>query len=105
VALATGVSLGETLLGVEISTLAVALCLFVNGLERQAGSKINAKMMPIIFAFFINEPLGLPPNGLRYPRVGGRRERHFAGTSFEPRKRLENAATPTRRVHAVLGSF
>jgi hypothetical protein len=43
------------------------------------------------------------PNGLRYPRVGGTRQRHFAGTSFEPRKLPENAQTPTRRVHAVLG--
>jgi len=32
------------------------------------------------------------------------RERYFAGTNFKPRKLLENAATPTRRVHAVLGS-
>jgi hypothetical protein len=46
-----------------------------------------------------------PPNGMRYPRVGGTRERQFAGTSFEPRKLPENAATPTRRVHAVLGAF
>ncbi len=45
------------------------------------------------------------PNGLRYLRVGGRRKRHFAGTVFKPRKRLENAATPTRRVHAVLGGM
>ncbi len=43
------------------------------------------------------------PNGMRYPRVGGRRGRRFAGTSFQPRKRLENAQSPTRRVHAVLG--
>src|SRR5512138_1328664 len=42
------------------------------------------------------------PNGVRYPRVGGRRQRHFAGTHLKPRKRLENAATPTRRVHAML---
>ncbi len=42
-------------------------------------------------------------NGLRYPRVGGTRQRRFAGTSFEPKKLPENAATPTRRVHAVLG--
>jgi hypothetical protein len=34
-------------------------------------------------------------NGLRYPLVGETRQRHFAGTSFEPRKVLENA-------HAVL---
>ncbi|HLO17296.1 MAG TPA: hypothetical protein VK206_20860 [Anaerolineales bacterium] len=42
-------------------------------------------------------------NGVRYPRVGGTRQRHFAGTNSKPHKRLENAATPTRRVHAVLG--
>jgi len=45
------------------------------------------------------------PNGLRYLRVGGTRQRRFAGTNFKPRKLLENAATPTRRVHAVLGGF
>src|SRR5512135_227764 len=43
------------------------------------------------------------PNGLRYRRVGGRRQRHFTGTNSKPRKLPENAATPTRRVHAVLG--
>ncbi len=43
------------------------------------------------------------PNGVHYLRVistrlrqsirrGGTRQRHFAGTSFQPRKRLENAA-------------
>jgi hypothetical protein len=47
----------------------------------------------------------LPANGLRYPRVGGTRERRFAGTNLKPRKELENAATPTRRVHAVLGAL
>jgi hypothetical protein len=29
-------------------------------------------------------------------------QRRFGGTSFQPRKLLENAATPTRRVHALL---
>ncbi len=43
------------------------------------------------------------PNGMRYLRVGGRRERRFAGISLEPRELPKNAATPTRRVHAVLG--
>src|SRR5215212_11732824 len=43
-------------------------------------------------------------NGLRYPRVGGTRERHFAGINSKPHKLPENAATPTRRVHAVLGT-
>ncbi len=42
---------------------------------------------------------------MRYLRVGGRRERRFAGTNLEPRKLLENATTPTRRVHAVLGGY
>jgi hypothetical protein len=33
------------------------------------------------------------------------RQHHFNGASSKPRKQLENAATPTRRVHAVLGCF
>src|SRR6266545_3372888 len=45
------------------------------------------------------------PNGLRYPLVGGTRQRHFDGTGFQPRKLPENAASPTSRVHAVLGAF
>jgi hypothetical protein len=54
------------------------------------------------------KPFTIPkeaPNGLRYPRVGGTRERHVDGTNLKPRKLLENAATPTRRVHAVLGNL
>jgi len=47
----------------------------------------------------------LAPNGWRYLRVGGTRQRHFIGTNFKPRKLLKNAATPTRRVHAVLGAL
>ena len=43
------------------------------------------------------------PNGLRYPLVGGTRQRYFDGINFKPRKLLENAQTPTSRVHAVLG--
>jgi len=46
-----------------------------------------------------------PANGWRYPLVGGTRERYFAGTNSKPRKLLENAATPTSRVHAVLARF
>jgi len=45
------------------------------------------------------------PNGLRYPLVGGMRQRQFDGTSFKPRKLPENAQTPTSRVHAVFGGF
>ncbi len=44
-------------------------------------------------------------NGVRYLRVGGRRKHHFVGPNLKPRKLFENAATPTRRVHAVLGKF
>src|SRR6266545_3786185 len=55
--------------------------------------------IPLFFLFFDSF------NGLRYPLVGGTRERHFAGINFKPRKELENAQTPTSRVHAVLGGF
>jgi hypothetical protein len=44
-------------------------------------------------------------NGSRYRLVGGTRERHFDGTNLKPRKPLENAQTPTSRVHAVLGNL
>ncbi len=56
-----------------------------------------------------NLDMSEPPNGVRYPLVGlpaqagGTRGRRFAGTNFKPHKLLENAQTPTRRVHAVLG--
>ncbi len=40
----------------------------------------------------------------RYPQVGGTSECRFAGTNFKPHKLLENAQTPTRRVHALLGA-
>src|SRR5688572_27243666 len=33
------------------------------------------------------------------------RQRRFDGTNFKPRKRLENAQTPTSRVHAMLGGM
>jgi len=46
-----------------------------------------------------------PPNGVRYPRVGGTRQRCFDGTNSKLRKQPENAATPTHRVHAVLGNL
>ena len=47
----------------------------------------------------------MPPNGVRYPRVGGTRGRRFAGTHSKPRKLPENAQTPTRLLHAVLGRY
>jgi len=60
------------------------------------------------------------PNGLRYPLVGGTRQRRFGGTNIKPRKPPENAhAVPTGcspttmalalfagdRVHALLGAL
>jgi hypothetical protein len=37
--------------------------------------------------------------------VGGTRQRHFDGTSLKPGKVLENAQSPRRRVHALLGAL
>ena len=56
------------------------------------------------FAHGLGSRKSMLANGLRYLRVGGRRQRRFAGTNLKPRKRLENAASPTRRVHAVLAA-
>jgi hypothetical protein len=53
--------------------------------------------------FFMSLFCKEPANGVRYPLVGGTRQRHFAGINFKPRKLLKNAQTPTSRVHAVLG--
>jgi hypothetical protein len=47
----------------------------------------------------------LSPNGVRYPLVGETGQRDFNGINLKLRKLLENAATPTSRVHAVLGAF
>ena len=46
----------------------------------------------------------ITPNGLRYPLVGGTRERSFDGINSKSHKLPENAQTPTSRVHAVLGA-
>ena len=47
----------------------------------------------------------LAPNGLRYPPVGGTRQRHFDGTSFEPSVNPFWRRIPTSRVHALLARF
>ncbi len=60
----------------------------------------------LLYSMFIAfAPQDYAPNGLRYPRVGGTRPRRFDGTNLKPSIRPENAATPTRRVHAVLGGL
>jgi hypothetical protein len=46
----------------------------------------------------------LRANGSRYPLVGGTRERRFDGNNLKRHKLLENAPTPTSRVHAMLGA-
>ena len=64
----------------------------------------------------IQNSFGAPPNGLRYPLVGGTRQRRFAGTSFKPRKLPKPHAangmpprqswrSPRGRVHALLGDL
>jgi len=55
------------------------------------------------FTSFLNVFVLQQPNGLRYPLVGGTRHRYFDGTNLKPHNLPENAATPTSRVHAVLG--
>jgi len=52
---------------------------------------------------FVYSPSNEPANGLRYPLVGGTRLCHFDRTNLEPEKVPENAASPTSRVHALLG--
>jgi len=67
--------------------------------------KVVTAKYPLSIAFFqFHCQTTCAPNGSRYLLVGGTRQRHFAGTSFKPRKLLENAQTPTSRVHAVLGN-
>jgi hypothetical protein len=68
--------------------------------------------VPVVFVInhrfiqsYIEIVLDGPPNGLRYPLVGGTGEHHFNGINSKPRKLPENAQTPTSRVHAVLGGL
>ena len=74
----------------------------------RATSKTVLMFLTFIVTFLYSER----PNGWCYWQVGGERQRHFIGTSLEPKKLLENAQTPTTpapacfagvRVHAVLG--
>ena len=48
--------------------------------------------------------LGLP-NGLRYPRWGGRRDAVRLEKCWGVEKCLESRQTPQRRVHALLGNL
>jgi len=57
-----------------------------------------SKHPPIIFMMIVNLP-----NGLRYPLGVGRENAVLTEPTASHRKLLENAPTPTSRVHAVLG--
>ena len=58
---------------------------------------ILSSKVPLLFS---TKPV-VPPNGLRYPLVGGTRQHHFNGTNSKPHKLPENARTPTSRVHPI----
>ena len=64
--------------------------------------------LPFLYDPTLILPGGEAANGVHYPlrstlmKAGGTRERHLAGTSFEPRKLLEHAAIVTNRGHAML---
>jgi hypothetical protein len=74
-------------------------------IDRNIVARINYDVDYIFHLLFANITiLREAPNGLRYPLVGGTRQRQFAGTSSKPRNMPENAATPTSRVHAVLAA-
>jgi hypothetical protein len=88
--------------GFRDSTIGVELaCELIFPQAQQNSKTIITETMFLPLIIFSDEQ----PNGLRYPRVGGMRQRRFDGTHFQPRNLPESAATPTRRVHAVLGGF
>jgi hypothetical protein len=49
--------------------------------------------------------LNQPPNGVRYRRLGGLRYSCFDGVNVKSPEVPENAQTPNRPVHALLGAF
>ena len=76
----------------------------VNQMNRRDQKRIGFdRFENVIISYTIRRQALKRANGVRYLRVGGTRERCFDGTNFQPRKLLENAVTPTRRVHTVLG--
>jgi len=64
---------------------------------------MNVRVRDVISSNVRNLVLNEAANGLRYPLVGGTRQRYFGGINFKPHKLPENAQTPTSRVHALLG--
>ncbi|HET9914928.1 MAG TPA: hypothetical protein VFQ13_23770 [Anaerolineales bacterium] len=58
-----------------------------------------------MYTFFIALRYSSATQRLALPAGGRDETTHLVGTNFEPQKLPENAATPTRRVHAVLGGF
>ncbi|HET9914926.1 MAG TPA: hypothetical protein VFQ13_23760, partial [Anaerolineales bacterium] len=53
---------------------------------------------------FFEDGMKEVPNGLRYSRWGGETAKLSTEKKAEARKMLENAQTPQRRVHALLGA-
>ena len=64
-------------------------------------------VLAIVLVFVMLAPIIFEwqPNGLRYPLVGGTRQRRFDGINLKLQKLPKNAPTPTSRVHAVLGAL
>jgi hypothetical protein len=73
-----------------------------NNVIRPMLIKMYFETIPIDYPFG-NSSHCQPPNGVRYPLVGGTGQCHFAGTNSKPANLPKNAQTPTCRVHAVLG--
>jgi hypothetical protein len=56
-------------------------------------------------SLYNNGNLREAPNGLRYPRWGGRRDAVRLGKCSGVEKGLKSRQNPQRRVHALLGGF
>jgi hypothetical protein len=63
------------------------------------------KFLEVGMSFCLHSLIDERANGLRYPLVGGTRQRHFSGNNLKPHKLPENAQTPTSRVHALLAAL
>jgi len=68
---------------------------------------INAKLtfaLAFVFELALAFAFDLAPNGLRYPRWGGRRDAVRLEKCSGVEKGLESRQNPQRRVHALLGA-
>jgi hypothetical protein len=108
---AVGVGLGVPVgcIGVGVSEICVGVVGALHPIRNARTNPAINVLRPSLYRFTVasfSQGTGAKlPNGLRYRRLGGRREHQFAGIHLKPRKVLENAQTPRRRVHAVLGGL